>query len=195
MRCRNGLTLSLLTLVLAACATARMEAQWSDPQLLGKPAAGGKVYVSCTAVEQTVRRICQDKLAAQVSALGATPVQAGDETGNERLLAAARSAGAELLIVANIGQVTTTTNRGPAFGIGIGGGSGGFGTGVGMTLPVGSGRQDTTTSYVSDTSLTQIGTGKLVWSGKASTTEIEVADQLAQLMKVTIEAAHKASAM
>ncbi|MEP6609733.1 MAG: hypothetical protein ABJA83_13800, partial [Burkholderiaceae bacterium] len=60
-----------LTLLLTACATTRMDAQWTNPDYQGRGARGGSVLVACEAPELTLQRICEDQLAAAVSARGA----------------------------------------------------------------------------------------------------------------------------
>jgi hypothetical protein len=74
---RRTLLLSMLWL-LAGCAGSRINAQWSDPQFAGQPPRGAKVLVACQAADPTLRRVCADRMAAKLSALGAVPVLAPD---------------------------------------------------------------------------------------------------------------------
>ncbi len=54
-----------------ACATTRMDAQWTNPDYQGRNVRGASVLVACEAPDLTVQRICEDQLAAAVSARGA----------------------------------------------------------------------------------------------------------------------------
>ena len=59
--------------LLSACATTRMDAQWMNPDYQGKNVRGASVLVACEAPDLTVQRICEDQLGAAVSARGAKP--------------------------------------------------------------------------------------------------------------------------
>jgi hypothetical protein len=183
-------------LMLAGCATGRLEAQWSDPQFAGQTLAGAKVLVVCQAAEQTVVRICQDQLAAQLRNVGVTPVlsdslsSSADKAGDK--FAAARSLGARAIMMSSLSPNTTITNSGPSVGFGMGSGGYHSGVGIGMSLPVGSSTQTSTTTYASDTTLTDVSNGRLMWSGKASTSAQDVTEQLSGLAKVSVESARKA---
>ena len=157
-----------------------------------------KVLVVCQAAEQTIVRICQDQLAAQLRTLGVTPLMSdgltvsADKSG-EKAVAAARSLGAKAVFFSTLRLSTTTTSSGPSFGFGIGSGGYNSGGGVGMSFPIGGGNTESTTTYASDTTLTDVSSGKLMWSGKASTFATqEVTEQLAGLAKVSVESARKA---
>ncbi len=198
---RTSLLIVTCASALAGCATGHLDAQWSDPQTGNSPLAGAKVLVICQAVEQTIVRICQDQLAAQLSLIGVTPVMSesltlsADKDGEK--LAAARSLGAQAVMLVSMNPMTTfNSTSGPYFGFGMGSGSYHSGAAFGMTVPIGGYAQTSSaTSYVSDTTLTLVASGKLVWSGKASTTSLEVPDQIASLTRVSVEAAHKAGAL
>ena len=79
------------------------------------------------------------------------------------------------------------------FQVGIGGfgyGSRGGGVGVGVSAPVGGGQ--VTMGYAASGRVTEVGTGRLVWSASASTTpssEIEL--QVSELSKTVLDAAQK----
>jgi hypothetical protein len=191
------LSLGISILVLAGCATGKLEAQWSDAQFAGQPTGDAKVLVVCEAVEQTVIRICQDQLVAQLHLIGVTPVLSdvlanSPQTSAADRLAMARSLGAQSVMVSSLNPVTTPNNYGPSMGFGFGTGGYHSGAAFGMTFPIGNNAQTSATSYVSDTTLTNVASGKLMWSGKASTMALEVPDQLASLAKVSVESARKA---
>ncbi|MFT3735133.1 MAG: hypothetical protein QM776_08925 [Rhodocyclaceae bacterium] len=187
----------LSVLLLAACSTAHMDAQWRDAQRADPVPPGSKVFIACDAAEQTLQRICLDKLAAQLRLMGAEPVLPGSQSFDSAL-AAARAAGTPWMIVATIrlNPVVVAEQR-PSFGFGVGGGRGGFGSGVGIQFPFPGTTTAVTPSnnYTSDTAITQVGSGKLRWSGKASSMADEIDKQLQGLMKVTLEAARKDGAL
>ena len=117
--------------VLAGCAGApRLEAQWSDPSLAPGLLRGARVLVACDAAELVVRQICQDQLAGEVVARGATPVfvapgfpLATDRSVDAQLLPAAREAGAKAMLVMTVAVVVNDISPGLSVGIG------GFGMG------------------------------------------------------------------
>jgi hypothetical protein len=84
------------------------------------------------------------------------------------------------------------TDVSPGFSIGIGGVGyrGGSSVGVGVAAPVGGGR--VIMGYAANGRVTDVGTGRLVWSASASTapsSELEV--QLGELSKTVFGAADK----
>ncbi len=187
--------------LLAACATGpQLAAQWIDPQLGPQSAflRDGRVLVACDVADLTVRQLCQDRLAAGVTARGATPVFLGadmqiatDRPIDGQLLAAARSAGARAMMVLTLTPAVTQVSQG--FQIGIGGfgyGGGGGGVGVGVSAPVGGGR--VTMGYAANGRVTDAGTGRLVWSASASTSpSSDLGLQLDALSKTVLDAAQK----
>src|SRR5205085_12282812 len=107
-RCRRGAARASLVGAIAAlaaiagCASGpQLDAQWSDPSAGRSVLRGARVLVACDAYELVVRQICQDQLASEVVARGATPVFlapdqpiATDRSIDAQLLPAARQAGA-----------------------------------------------------------------------------------------------------
>src|SRR5438045_7657970 len=98
---------ALTALLLVGCAaTTQLDAQWSDASVGTSFLRGARVLVACDAYEVVVRQICQDQLAAEVVARGATPVflapgfpVATDRSVDAQLLPAAREAGAKAMMV------------------------------------------------------------------------------------------------
>jgi len=187
----------------AGCATTRVEAQWADPQFAGKSLRGEKVLVVCEANEVVIRRICEDRVAAQVTASGATPVigpvdlTVGPPPANDRTLAAARGAGAKAILGSTIAPEITVVNPPPSVsfgfgGIGFGGGSRtATGAGVGVGMPVGAGQASQ--GYGANVVLTDVATGRLMWTSKVSAPASgDVNTQVADLARVAVEAAQKA---
>lgn len=199
--CSAMLAASLL--VLAGCATTKLDAQWSDPQFVGRSLRGAMVLIVCEAAEVAVRRICQEQLAAQVSAAGARPVMGPDFANptpgrlmaGDQYLPAARGAGASAVFAAAVAPDASYVTPGPSFGIGIGGFGGGYrgggvGVGVGVDVPVGAGQ--VRTAYAANSMLTDVASGRVMWSVKASTPASEDLNaQVAELAKAVVGAAQK----
>ncbi len=195
---------ALGALLLAGCAGSRINAQWSDPQFAGQPPRGAKVLVACQAGEPTLRRICADRMAARLAALGALPLLAPDSSDaadatvpNEAaLLQAARQAGAVLLLRTQLAPEVVALAPGPTIGIGIGGFGGGYrsggSVGFGMSAPLG-GAGPATTGYAATASLSDVASGGLMWSARASAPpSSDVAQQLAELATLLLDAARQA---
>ena len=60
----------------------QLAAQWTDPQLGNQSAflRKSRVLVACDVADLTVRQLCQDRVAAEIAARGATPVFPGPDT-------------------------------------------------------------------------------------------------------------------
>ena len=55
-----------LSLVLAACSTTQLDAQWTNPAYAGRSLRGAPVLVVCEAQELTLQRICEDQVTGQI---------------------------------------------------------------------------------------------------------------------------------
>jgi hypothetical protein len=186
----------------SGCATTKLDAQWIDPQFKGHSLHGTKVFVVCEATDVAIKHICQDQLAAQVAALGATPVK-GPEGDNsapnpqpvaDPYLSAAREAGAEVVLSTAVAPDAKVVNAGPSIGFGIGGFGGGGGAyrggSVGVGVPLGG--EQVTTGYAANATLTDVKTSKLMWTAKATTPPSkDVNAQVADLTKAVLGAAQK----
>ncbi len=175
--------LGLYGLLFGGCASTKIQAQWADPQFAGRSLRGATVLVVCDASAAAIKRICQDQLAARIATSAATPVMAPEvdfliaEDGQmaDNVLAAARRVGANAIWGSIIAPDVTVVSPGPTVGFGLGGfGSsggrhrwGGVGGGVGVTVPVGGERVNT--AYAADMSLTDVDTGRLMWTGNVTT--------------------------
>jgi hypothetical protein len=201
---RTLLFLALTVWLLAGCASSRINAQWSDPQFVGQPARGAKVLVACQAADPTLRRICADRMAGRLAALGAVPVLAPDSSdasaataSNEAaLLQAARQAGAVALWRTQLAPEVVAVAPAPSLGIGIGGFGGGYGSGggvgFGVSAPIGGGGP-AETGYAASVSLTDVASGQLMWSARASASpSSDVAQQLSELAVLLLDAARQA---
>jgi hypothetical protein len=187
-------------LAVAGCTSApQLAAQWTDPQLGPQSAflRGSRVLVACDVADLTVRQLCQDQVAAEITARGATPLFPGpdtliatDRSIDGQLLGAARSVDAKALMVLTLTPAVTDVSPGFSIGIGGVGYRGSSSVGVGVAAPVGGGR--VIMGYAANGRVTDVGTGRLVWSASASTapsSELEV--QLGELSKTVFGAADK----
>ena len=193
----RGVTLLAAALLVAACATPQMEAQWRDPQAGARSMQGKTVLVVCRGLDVTLERVCEDRLAADAQAIGIRVARSElprdavvDPAAGDVLLRAARAVRAEAVLSMWLERsYAAVSPSGGSVGVGVGGGSGGWGGGtggaIGITLPIGSPGP----ALASGTTLTNAVTGKLVWSGRArgSGTVNEPA-QLGELTRVTTEA-------
>lgn len=196
-----------LTAVLAGCATTQMNAEWRDPAFAAGSLSGRRVLVVCRAPDEAMRRVCEDQWASQLGARGvATTLSyaiagfpwASAETSDE-MKAAVRASGVAALASMSLHPSDfAVVNPGPQVGVGISGGSGGgyrgggfsFG-GIGITLPIGGATP--TQSLAASSSLVDVASGRLVWSGSANTSGAgDVVGQVGALTQVTTEAMRKA---
>ena len=187
-----------LASLLVGCASTQLDAQWSDPSLGPTFLRGARVLVACDAYELVVRQICQDQLAAEVTARGATPVflapgfpVATDRAIDPQLLPAAREAGAKAMMVMTVAVAVNEVSSPFTIGIGGFGFGGSGGVGVGVQAPVGGGR--VTSGYSANGRVTDVPTGRLVWTAKAtSPPSSDVNAQMGELSKAVLAAADKA---
>ncbi|WP_280154107.1 hypothetical protein [Piscinibacter sp. XHJ-5] len=179
--------------LLAACASTQLDAQWADPDRPAASLRGARVLVACEAHEAVIRRICQDRVAAEIVARGATPVLAAENTAgaDSSYAQAARSAGARAILTQHIAPYGSTIS--PGFSVGLGGfgfGSGRVGAGVGVSAPIGGGQ--VTTGYAANSRLTDATTGKLLWTAKASSPPSQdVQGQMMELTRAVFDSADK----
>jgi hypothetical protein len=159
---------------------------------------GARVLVACDAAELVVRQICQDQLANEVVARGATPVFVPPETPiatdrsiDAQLLPAARQSNATAMVVMTVAVAVQDVS--PGFTIGIGGfGYGSSGSaGVGVSAPVGGGR--VTSGYSANGRVTDVSSGRLAWTAKATSPPSgDVNAQMTELSRAVLDAAGKA---
>jgi hypothetical protein len=176
-----------------------MDAQWSNPEYKGRSVKGASILVACEAQDLTLQRICEDQLAAAVSAQGAKATlnsqlspATGAPTGNDPYVAAAKRVGAQAIVRMTLGAGQPVAVDGPRIGIGVGGGSGGYGGGgaaggIGIGFPIGGSR--VTQAFGAETALIDPSNGATMWSGRASSsTSQDVTGQITELAQVTAEA-------
>jgi hypothetical protein len=184
--------LALGACVLAACATTKMDAQWSNPEFKGVSLKDQTVMVACQARDFTTQAVCEDQIATQMAARGAKPLKfslmsQGAPPANDALEAAAKRANARAVYRSSLTTFMPAVSPGPTIGIGVGGGGYRGGAAGGISVPVGGGT--VTEAYAADTAIVDAATGKLVWTGRATTpTGSDTTAQLADLARVTLEA-------
>jgi hypothetical protein len=197
-----GLVAAGLPLLLSACASTNIQAQWTNPQFANRSLQGATVMVRCDARETAIRQICLDQLSQQLRAAGAVPVAAPEAAGapadanaaNAAALDAARAHSARAVMSARIAPGAAVAAPRPQVGFGVGSWGGNVGTSVGVSVPVGA--QRVNTSYTGDLVLTDVETGKVIWTSTISTpASSDVNGQVAQLAKSGVEAAKKAGVL
>jgi hypothetical protein len=196
-----------LTAVLAGCATTQMNAEWRDPAFTAGSLNGRRVLVVCRAPDEAMRRVCEDQWSFQLGARGVVASQsyaipgfpwASGDASDEMKAAVRASNVAALASMSLYPSEFAVVNPGPQVGVGVSGGSGGgyrgggFSVGgIGITLPIGG--ATTTQSLAASSSLVDVASGKLVWSGSANTSASgDVSGQVSALTQVTTEAIRKA---
>jgi hypothetical protein len=193
--------------LLAGCATTQMNSEWRDPAVGAGALKGTRVLVICRGPDEALRRVCEDQWTSQLGGRGAavTPSYSivgfpwSSADGSEELRAAVRASGASAVATMSLQQGdVAVVNPGAQVGIGIGGGSGGgyrsggfsYG-GIGITLPIGGASM--TQGLNASSSVANVASGKLVWSGSASTpASADIPAQVSALTSITIEAIRKA---
>jgi uncharacterized membrane protein YgcG len=200
------LPLLVIAAVITGCATTEMTAQWKDPAY-GSALTGSRVLVLCQARDDTLRRVCEDQWATRLAAHGVAGIRSyslpgfppGGAANPEEMATAGRESGATAvastqLVLSDFAVV----NPGPQVGFGLGGDSGGgyrgggFSVGgIGLSFPIGG--ATTTRNLGSSTSLVDLASSAVIWSGSATTSARgDVTSQVGALTEVTIEALKKA---
>jgi hypothetical protein len=192
---------AVLAAALAACASStKLDAQWADAQAASPALRGAKVLVACEAYDTTIRQICMDQLAAEVTARGATAVAApeiadvprGQPVPVERYVSIARASGAAAVVSSTVVIADRQVSQGVSVGLGgFGFGGGNVRGGLGVSVPIGGGQ--VSTAYQSDTRITSVASGRMLWSGKATApASRDVGEQMASLARTLLDAADKA---
>ncbi|MBL8317756.1 MAG: hypothetical protein JNJ42_05095 [Burkholderiaceae bacterium] len=188
-------------MLLHGCASTNLDASWVDPQLAPGLLRGARVMVACEAHEVVLKQVCQDQLAAEVTARGGTPLPLGD-TGSpgpgrapvsEQLLASARAAGAKAVLVHAVTIADVASGGGMSLSIGGMSIGGSGGVGVGVSMPVGTPR--THNGYAIESRITDAQSGRVLFTAKASARpSADTNAQLAELTRAVFAAAEQAKA-
>ena len=167
----------LLTLLLGACATTTVDGTWTRPETAGRRVEG-PVLVVGVARDETVRRIYEDDMAGKLAARGIKAMRsyevvpgALDGEGPDRLLQAARAAGASyLLSTAVIGvDVEQTVYADPWAYPAFVGYRGWYGAYWGMAWPAYA-QVRTYPVYVAQTALVRADADRIEWVARTRTT-------------------------
>lgn len=191
--------LATLAALLAGCASTTLDAEWRNTQLAPGYLHGARVLVSCEAAEPVLRRICEDRLATELAAHGAVPVLAALAaapsgtvvTPDAQALGAARANGAKAVFVVSLAAASRSVSPGVSIGLGGFGFGRHTGGGIGVSVPIGGG--GVTTGYSANGHVTEAGSGRMMWSARASTPpSSDLNAQVAELAKTVVDAADKA---
>jgi hypothetical protein len=199
--------LGLCGLLVGGCASTAVQAQWADPLFAGRSLRGTTVLVVCNANAPAVQRICQDQIAARMLMSGIRPVMATEadlsaaqgEPITDKIFAAARREGAHAIWAATVAPDVTVVSPGPTIGVGIGGfgtsggwhRSSGVGGGIGVGFPAGG--EQVNTAYAADVTLTDVETGRLMWTSRITTpASQDITEQVARLVEVGVTSAQQA---
>lgn len=181
---------------IAACASPRIDGQWSDPSFASRTLRDTAVLVSCRGPDGTLARLCEDRLSTALREAGARPVAAAQpldpSAGHDAIARAARDAGASTAVLSSItvaGVVQPAYGPSVSFGLGGGFGRGGFGFGgIGVSVPIGGGARPQV-SYASSTALVDAASGREMWSVRATSPSAEdAAVQVAGLARTSVAA-------
>ena len=185
--------------LLAGCASTSLDAQWTDATLPPNLLRGARVMVVCEAQDETIQRLCQDRVAAGLAARGAVPVALPENVAapmapaviDPQVLQAARDAGAKAVFSVTVGISSQAVNPGMSLSIGgFGFGSSG-GAGVGVSAPIGGGQ--VSSGYSASGRVTDVANARLLWTARATTPpSSNVNAQLADLTTTVFAAAEKA---
>ena len=188
-----------LPLIVASCASTVVDTQWRNVELPASYLRGATVLVSCETGDDVLRRICEERVTADLGARGATPVLAAPGTvaavqpgvADAHYLPAARDRGAKAVFSVTLGVASASVSPGVMLsvgGFGFGRSSAG---GVGVSAPIGGGQ--VSNGYAANGRVTDAASGRLMWSARASAPPSgDVNAQLAELSKAVVDAAGKA---
>jgi hypothetical protein len=191
--------IAALPVALVGCAATVVDTQWRNVELPSGYLRGATVMVTCETADELLRRICEEQVAADLGARGAVAVFAAPGTigavapgtADAPYLPAAHSSGAKAVFSVSVGASSASVSPGVMLslgGIGFGRHSAG---GVGVSVPVGGGQ--VSTGYSASGRVTDVATGRLMWSARASTPPSgDVNAQIAELSKAVLDAAGKA---
>ena len=188
-----------LPLVFAGCASTVVDTQWRNVELPANYLRGATVMVSCETRDELLRRICDEQVAAELSAHGAVPVFAAPGTvaaiepgiADAQYLPAARGSGAKAVFSVTVGASSTSVSPGVMVSVGGFGFGRNSAAGVGVAAPVGGGQ--VSNGYSANGRVTDVASGRLMWSARASTPPSgDVNAQVTELSKSVLDAAGKA---
>lgn len=170
--------------ILANCATTQLDSQWASPEFTGTKLQG-KVFIVGISNDDMVRRLYEDEMAAQLQMRGLSTMRSYntivaplDKNGSDYVLRAARESGANMILssaVISREQVQNIISE-PIQGLGYDNGFGGWYSYY-WQLYANSPSIRTEVSqynrYTIRTSLTDAVTGKIIWSARTQTDDVQ----------------------
>ena len=192
-------TAMTIGLLLAGCASPTVDAQWRNVELPASYLRGATVLVSCETNELVLKQICEERVMAELSARGATPVlpvpgtvaAAQPGVADVQYLPAARDRGAKAVLSVSVGLSSQSVSQGISIGIGGFGFGRNSAGGIGVSAPIVGGQ--VSSGYSANGRVTDVASGRLMWTARASTPpSSDVNAQLADLSRTVLDAATKA---
>ena len=188
----------LTSIILSACSTPRIEAQWSDPFFANQTLSRAPVLVVCQAESPFIERLCIEQFVSEfkergLRTIGATNLPHSPDTNSQfgPYLATAQAAGTHAVLIAKLRPDATYLSPASSVDIGIGGAGRHISTGVGISVPIAS--PQPITAYACSADLIDVASQKVMWSAKAVAPGTgSQQDQLAKLAQTLAESAHAA---
>jgi hypothetical protein len=174
---------ALFALLIAGCATTHLDSQWSSPDFANNKMSG-KLLVVGVSRDDTVRRLYEDEMTAQLASRGLTTTVRSYELipgplvlgGNTALLKAARDAGANMIlssvVVAREHVDRVISDPMPRYGMNFDGWYGYYWPYAYVRTEIRSFDR-----YTVGTSLTDVATGKIMWSARTQTENVDHVDR------------------
>jgi hypothetical protein len=170
----------ICALLAAGCATTRLDTQWSNPEFAGRKVSG-KMLVVGVSRDETLRRLYEDELASQLNARGVSATRSYEVLpgplvmdGTNAILKAAREANATTIlssaVVAREHVERVISEPTPSFGSRFSGW-------YVYYWPYSYARTEVRAfdRYTVGTSLTDVASGKIVWSARTQTENVDYA--------------------
>jgi hypothetical protein len=173
---------ALFALLIAGCATTHLDSQWSSPDFANNKITG-KLLVVGVSRDDTVRRLYEDEMTTQLASRGLTNVRSYELIpgplalgGNTALLKAARDAGANMIlssvVVAREHVDRVISDPMPRYGMNFDGWYGYYWPYAYVRTEIRSFDR-----YTVGTSLTDVATGKIMWSARTQTENVDHVDR------------------
>jgi hypothetical protein len=178
----NSVIAVFVLLMMSGCATTSVDSQWSNPDFAGRKLTG-KVLIIGVSREDTIRRLYEDEMAAQLAAHAVTTTRSHEiVTGSltldstAALIAAAKSVGATAILSSAVVDrqhvERIVAEPLPMYGSD-------FSRWYGFYWPYAYSRTEVRSfeRYTVSTSLTDVATGKIMWSTRTETESSDHVDR------------------
>ncbi len=190
-----ALALGAAAALMAGCASTGVDAQWRSIELPAAYLRGATVLVSCETGELVLKRICEDRVVADLAARGVRSVLPAPNAvpapppgvSDMQYVPAARAAGAKAVFSFSVGLASQSVSPGISLGLGIGGFGRHSAGSIGVSAPIGGGQ--VSVGYAMNGRVTDVASGRLMWTARASAAPSSDANaQLAELSKSLLDA-------